>query len=73
MQDVSEKLTQNPHKCRTKTINAIFTFTVFMEKYTSTRTGVFVDLKKAHDRELRAEMWDCRRKSGVAEKYARLV
>lgn len=44
-----------------------------MEKYTSTRTGVFVDLKKAHDRELRAELWDCKRKSGVAEKYARLV
>ncbi|KAK3548852.1 hypothetical protein QTP70_021037 [Hemibagrus guttatus] len=34
---------------------------------------VFVDLEKAHDRVLREELWYCMRKSGVAEKYVRVV
>ena len=34
---------------------------------------VFIDLEKAHDRVPREELWYCMRKSGVAEKYVRLV
>nr|XP_027231203.1 uncharacterized protein LOC113822869 [Penaeus vannamei] len=48
---------------------------MLMEKY---REGqelhyVFVDLEKAYDRVLREELWHCRRKSGVAEKYMKVV
>ncbi|KAK3565253.1 hypothetical protein QTP86_001673 [Hemibagrus guttatus] len=34
---------------------------------------VFVDLEKAYDRVSREELWYCMRKSGVAEKYVRVV
>ena len=34
---------------------------------------VFIDLEKAFNRVLREELWYCMRKSGVAEKYVRLV
>ena len=46
-----------------------------MEKY---REGqelhcVFVDLEKAYDNVPREEVWYCMRKSGLAEKYVRIV
>ena len=34
---------------------------------------MFIDLEKAYDRIPREELWYCMRKSGVAEKYVRLV
>ena len=34
---------------------------------------VFVNLEKAYDRVSREELWYCMRKSGMAEKYVRLV
>ncbi|KAK3565616.1 hypothetical protein QTP86_012938 [Hemibagrus guttatus] len=34
---------------------------------------VFVDMEKAYDRVPREELWYCMRKSGVAEKYVRVV
>ncbi|KAK3533132.1 hypothetical protein QTP70_008813 [Hemibagrus guttatus] len=34
---------------------------------------LFVDLEKAYDRVSREELWYCMRKSGVAEKYVRVV
>ncbi|KAK3549929.1 hypothetical protein QTP86_016780, partial [Hemibagrus guttatus] len=36
-------------------------------------TGIFLDLEKAYDRVPREELWYCMRKSGVAEKYVRVV
>ena len=34
---------------------------------------MFVDLEKAYDKVPRDEVWYCTRKSGLAEKYARIV
>ncbi|KAK3537205.1 hypothetical protein QTP70_002607 [Hemibagrus guttatus] len=47
-----------------------------MEKYRDGQRELhclFVDLEKAYDRVPREELWYCMRKSGVAEKYVRVV
>ena len=58
------------------TTDALFALRVLMEK---NREGqkelhcVFVDLEKAYDKVPREEVWYCMRKSGLAEKYVRIV
>ncbi|KAK3542704.1 hypothetical protein QTP86_034787 [Hemibagrus guttatus] len=61
---------------RNSTTDAIFALRILMEKYRDGQRElhcVFVDLEKAYDRVAREELWYCMRKSGVAEKYVRVV
>ncbi|KAK3532157.1 hypothetical protein QTP86_009027 [Hemibagrus guttatus] len=58
------------------TTDAIFALRILMEKYRDGQRKlhcVFVDLEKAYDRVLREDLWFCMKKSGVAEKYVRVV
>ncbi|KAK3558298.1 hypothetical protein QTP86_014684 [Hemibagrus guttatus] len=61
---------------RKSTTDAIFALRIFMEKYRDGQRQlhcVFVDLETAYDRVPREELWYFMRKSGVAEKYVRVV
>ncbi|KAK3551899.1 hypothetical protein QTP70_031557 [Hemibagrus guttatus] len=61
---------------RKSTTDAIFALRILMEKYRDGQRElhcVFVDLEKAYDRVPREELWYCMSKSGVAEKYVRVV
>ncbi|KAK3575129.1 hypothetical protein QTP86_020814, partial [Hemibagrus guttatus] len=61
---------------RKSTTDAIFALRILMEKYRDGQRElhcVFVDLEKVYDRVPREELWYCMRKSGVAEKYVRVL
>ncbi|KAK3538108.1 hypothetical protein QTP70_029820, partial [Hemibagrus guttatus] len=61
---------------RKSTTDAIFALRILMEKYRDGQRELhceFIDLEKAYDRVPREELWYCMRKSGVAEKYVRVV
>ena len=58
------------------TTDALFALRVLMEKYREGQKElhcVYVDLAKAYDKVPREEVWYCMRKSGLAEKYVRIV
>ena len=58
------------------TTDALFALRELMEKYRKGQKElhcVFVDLEKAYDKVPREEVWYCMRKSGLAEKYVRIV
>lgn len=58
------------------TTDVRFVLRVSMEKYREGQKKlhcVFVDLEKADDRVTRDELWYCMKKSGVGEKFMRVV
>ena len=51
----------------------MFALRMLMEKYREGQREVFVDLEKAYKRAPQEKLWYCMRKSGIAQKYVRLV
>ena len=54
----------------------MFALRMLMEKYRECQRElhcVLMDLEKAYDRVSKEELWYCMRKSGMAQKYVRLV
>ncbi|KAI5094295.1 hypothetical protein C0J45_16019 [Silurus meridionalis] len=61
---------------RKSTTDALFALRMLMKKYREGQKElhcVFADIEKAFDRVPREELWYCMRKSGVSEKYVRVV
>ncbi|KAI5099850.1 ubiquitin-fold modifier 1 precursor [Silurus meridionalis] len=61
---------------RKSSTDALLALRMLMEKYREGQKElhcVFVDLEKAFDRVPREKLWYCMRKSGVSEKYVRVV
>ena len=59
-----------------RTTDVMFALRILMEKYREGQSElhcVFVYLEKAYYRVLTEKLWYCMRKSGIAEKYVRLV
>ena len=58
------------------TTAALFALRVLMKKYREGQKElhcVFVDLEKAYDKVPREDVWYCRSKCGLAQKYVRIV
>ena len=58
------------------TTDAVFALRMVMEKFREGQKElhcVFVDLEKAYDRVPRDELWYCMRRSGVPEKYVKVI
>ena len=59
-----------------RTTDVIFSLGMQIEKYREGQRElhcILIDLEKAYDKVPREELWHCMRKSGVGEKYVRVV
>ena len=71
-----EEISKQQYGFMPGTTNAMFALRMLMEKYREGQRElhcVFVDLEKAYDRVPQEELWYCRRKSKIVEKYVQLV